>query len=129
MQSSTTWVADFGSNAPDPKVLAANLTTASSWRDSWSIAVAWAAYCSEQRRLWEDAAFSMVSELKPLFDYASAKDPTIAKRYPSTKLVVDARSVSAQRGATTRKNQKKKATKAQAAVPDLPATAAGSAAH
>jgi len=129
MQESTTWVDDFGSKAPDPKALAANLLTASQWRDAWVLANNWLAYCADQRRVWEDAAFTEVGELKPLFDYASARDATIAKRYPSTKLIVVARSASAQRGATTRKNNKKKAAKAQAIVPDLATSPVNGVAH
>jgi hypothetical protein len=120
MRDSSTWVDDFGSKAPDPTTMANNLATASEWRDAWVVARTWLAYCSEQRRLWEDAAFTEVEELKPLFDYSSDRDPTIAKRYPFTKLIVNARSASAQRGATTRKNNKKKAATAQVTVPDLP---------
>jgi hypothetical protein len=45
MQESTTWVDDFGSKAPDPKVLANNLVTASQWRDAWVLASKWLAYC------------------------------------------------------------------------------------
>jgi hypothetical protein len=87
-----------------------------------------AAYCADQRRAWEEAAFTEVGELKPLFDYASARDATIAKRYPSTKLIVGARSASAQRAAATRKSNKKRA-KAQITVPDLPASSVNSATH
>ncbi len=127
MRESTTWVDDFGSKAPDPTSTADILVTASQWRDAWVTASKWVAYCADQRRVWEDAAFTEVGELKPLFDYASVRDASIAKRYSSTKLIVGARSASAQRGATTRKNNKKKA--AKAVVPDLPTSSVNGAAH
>lgn len=121
LTSSTSYVQDFGNKAPDPQAIAASLANASGWRDSWAAAQAWLAYCSDQRRVWEEDALTKVAALKPAFDYASANDPSIAKKYAATKQLLGAPSAVAQRGAAVRK-AKAKAKAAKGASP-APATA------
>jgi hypothetical protein len=106
LQKSTTWVEDFGNKAPDPDVIASSLVTASGWRDSWVKAVAWLAYCTDQRRLWEDDALEKLATLKPAFDYASANDASIVKTYPAMTQLLEAPNAIAQRGATVRMRDK-----------------------
>ena len=103
LQKSKTYATDFGNKAPDPQVLATSMTTASGWRDSWVAAKEWLAFCSDQRRLWEEDALEKVAALKPAFDYASANDASIAKEYPATMQLMDAPSEIAERGAAVRK--------------------------
>jgi hypothetical protein len=123
-RATATWTSDFGAFAPDPHTLATALTNASSWRDAWSNAQTWLAYCSVQRRLWEDAALTYVAELKCVFDHASAADVTIAKRYPSLARMVDGRSEGSRRAARARKarraRQAKGANGAPKTVPVVP---------
>jgi hypothetical protein len=118
LQKSTTYVADFGANAPPAAQVAQNLVTASKWRDEWSKAKDWLDYCVEQRQVWGDASLADVATLKPAYDYAVTRDPTVAKRYPSTKLLVGARSEVAVRAAARRKANK--AAKEQPAAPTAP---------
>jgi hypothetical protein len=106
LQKSTTYVADFGANAPPVATVASNLVTASQWRDEWTSAKNWLAYCAEQRQIWEDTSLEDVATLKPAFDYAVSRDPTITKRYPQTKLLVGSRSQAAARAAATKKAEK-----------------------
>jgi hypothetical protein len=117
LQASTTYVADFGANAPSAAALAHDLSTASQWREEWSKTRDWLAYCSEQRRLWEDASLAGVATLKPAYDYAVSRDPTVAKRYPSTKRLVAARSEVSTRAAARRKANEKAAEKQDPAAP------------
>jgi hypothetical protein len=81
------------------------------WRDAWEDAVRWAAYCSEQRRVWEDDSLAKIAAFRPVFDYLAAA----ATRYPATRMLVGARSASARRGAAKKKNEKKEATVARKA--------------
>jgi hypothetical protein len=132
LQKSTTYVEDFGANAPPAGQVAQNLLTSSQWRGEWETARNWLAYCSEQRRLWEDQSLADVAALKPAWDYAVSRDPSVAKRYPSTKLLVGARSEVAARAGAKRKaaNAAKKAAAAQSPSPPAatPAAAAKSSA-
>jgi hypothetical protein len=121
LQRSTTYVADFGANAPPAAEVAQNLLSASAWRAEWEKAGQWLAYCTEQRRIWEDKSLEDVATLKPAYDYAVTRDPTVAKRYPSTKLLVGARSEVSTRAAARKKaGEAAKAQQAAASVAPSP---------
>jgi hypothetical protein len=132
LEKSTTYVDDFGSKAPPVSQIAPNLVTASQWRDEYVSAKNWLAYVIEQRQLWEDKALADVASLKPAYDYAVSRDPSVAKRYPSTKLLVGARSEVAVRAAARRKADKadkadkaaEGAAKAEQAAPSPPGNVA-----
>ncbi len=117
LQSSTTYVADFGATAPDPMAMAYTLTNASKWRDQWAAAKRWMAYCGEQRIAWENEAMTQMNGLQPPFDYAVSRNQEIARKYRATARFMDTTKVITERGVATRRANKAAKKKAEAQSP------------
>jgi hypothetical protein len=109
---STTYAADFGSSAPAPATVAANIAFASAWSGQYMTAEAWYLYVKEQTRLAWLQANPQLDELGPVFAYARTHNDAIDTQYASTAKLFDARSEPAVKGAAV-KASKKAASKAK----------------
>lgn len=106
--ASKTYGADFGKHAPEVSSFAAALLLAKAWSDEAAAADAWSTYAGDRRdRAWEQALTS-VGNLQEPFGTADSHDPTIAKKYPQTKVFLDVRAKAARKAAATRASNKKK---------------------
>jgi hypothetical protein len=100
---------EFGPKAPDPDALAAGFTLAVGWSGVAQDADTWASYTDGQATFaWNDALGRMAG-LKPLYQAALLRDPTIAEKFPVMARVFAIPAVAAQKGANTRKERAKKA--------------------
>jgi hypothetical protein len=100
---STTYAEDFGPHAPSQALFAHLLLGASGWRGQWTSAKRWTAYAAEQNAAWWVAALGVATLLQPAFEYAIARDPTIAEKYPAAKQFIEAGSLIGKRAASVRK--------------------------
>jgi hypothetical protein len=129
---SATYAADFGPHAPSQARVAHFLAGASGWRSQWVGAKRWVAYSAEQNAVWWDAALAIASLFQPAFEYAIARDPTIAEKYPAMLQFIESGTVIAKRAASVRKARKpavKKPTKKALAQAAKEAAAAAAAAQ
>jgi hypothetical protein len=121
LANSTTYVEDFGSNAPSQTQLAHLMAGAAAWRGQWVASKRYTAYAAEQNASWWEAALAAADLLQPVFDYAVARDASVTERYPGMTQFMQALSGIAKRAAKTRKaNVESK--KAKAAEPAKTAT-------
>jgi hypothetical protein len=101
------------------------MTNAAKWRETWQGVKKYFAYCSEQRAIWESAAFAQMDTLKPAFEYFEQRDPKAAEKYPATTKYLSAGSAIASRAAEKRKKKgSAEAKAAKAAAPAVNAPAA-----
>jgi len=130
LASSTTYVEDFGANAPSQTQLAHVMAGAGAWRGQWVASKRYTAYAAEQNASWWEAALSAADLLQPVFDYAVARDPSVTERYPGMTQFMQALSGIAKRAAKTRKANvaKKAATAPQVAKVVAPVTTAAASA-
>jgi hypothetical protein len=124
LTGSETYAEDFLGQGPDAETLATNLTTASKWRDAWTAAKQWLAYCAEQRGIWDEAAYGGINTLKPVYDFVTSRNAGVAKKYTALGQVVNAKSAIAQSAAVRKKTATKKAAKAASVAPSTPVVTA-----
>jgi hypothetical protein len=117
---SPTYVEDFGTRAPSAAGVAFVVTNAAKWRTAWNVAKKGYEYASEQRAAWEADALAQMDALKPAFQYAQARDASLAQKYSATAKYMNEASAIATRAASSRKAAKKAADKGAPA----PATSA-----
>jgi hypothetical protein len=87
------------------QVLAA-FVIAAQWTAMRGATETWGGYClSEEGKAWTTVR-AFMQLLKPLFDAAAKGDPNLASVYPGIAALFGAQKVIAQKGATTRKNNK-----------------------
>jgi hypothetical protein len=126
LTTSTTYVEDFGSKAPSQTQLAHLMAGAGAWRGQWVASKRYTAYSAEQNATWWEATLDAADLLQPAFDYAVARDPSVADRYPGLTQFMQALSGIAKRAARTRKanveSKKGAATAPQVAKPATEST-------
>lgn len=115
LTTSPSYVDDFTKRAPDAAAAAAALAAAKAWSDERRAAEAWLDYVRTQRNLAWSTAHALTKRLKDEFEVAAKHDPAIVKRYPQTAAFLNVRKAAAEKGAATRKNNKKAAEKAKKA--------------
>jgi hypothetical protein len=127
LESSSSYVADFGSSAPDPKTLGTTLAFAAAWSSHYALAEAWFAYVKEQTRLAWLQANPQLDDLGPTFAYAREHNDTIGTQYASTAKLFDARREPSVKAAAVRASKKATAKAAKkAAATGVAMPAAGS---
>ncbi len=113
-----------GAKAPDADALAAGFTLAVGWSGVAHDADTWASYTDGQATFaWNDALGRMAG-LKPLYQAALLRDPTVAEKFPVMARVFAIPAVSGQKAANTRKERAKKAKGGQSTSSEAEATGA-----
>jgi hypothetical protein len=101
------YAAVLGSAAPDTAAVASAISAGLQWREMLPAAAAWDAYVRAQNGMAWRAALTLLSELKPLFRAAAAKDLGLLAQYPGLAAMLDAPKVVARQSAATRKKRTK----------------------
>lgn len=103
---------DFGRAVASPASLAAKLDAAHAWSRECERAQRWLAYATQQRALAWDDALTALAPLRDQFAVSSARDASVATRYPALEAFVRDRALIATRAAETRRRNARRATAA-----------------
>ena len=93
----------FGRTMPTADNLVGALTSAAGWSTFRAKTLAFDDYCRTQEGLAWIAARGLLAKAQPLVLQAAANDPSIAAEFPSLVQFLSARSVTAQRAASSRR--------------------------
>jgi len=108
----------LGTSAPEAPALAGSVTVGIEWRNLRNACEVFTSYVKAQDAIAWKAALVGLDELKPLFQIAATKNPTLATKYPGLAAMFDASKVIARNAAATRKKTAKtKAAEAPGATP------------
>jgi hypothetical protein len=119
---STTFVDDFGSNAPVAKELAERVDASAAWQREVELATSWLGFAKDgASRSWALTS-KQLAALAPAFAYAASRDNTIVDRYAQLAQLFDLNRASARRAAATRAAKKKAASKPAPAATQVPPT-------
>ena len=113
----------LGSAAPDAAAVASAIEIGMQWRQMRPAAAMWDAYVRAQNGMAWRVALTLLSELKPLFRAAAAKDPGLLTTYQGLAGMLEAPKVVAKQSAATRR-KRKRAKDEQAQATDQAAPAA-----
>jgi hypothetical protein len=111
----TDYATVLGSAVADPATLAAAMTLGVKWRELRNASEAWDTYVKAQDGIaWRDA-FILIDEVRPIFQFALVKQPSLAVTYPKLAQVFNAAKGAAKHAVAT-KAKKAKAAQATAAA-------------
>jgi hypothetical protein len=127
LATSTTYLKDFGENAPDPATLATTIGFAGAWSGHYTLAEKWFLYVKEQTRLAWLQANPQLDDFGDVFLPILARNDQIGTRYASTAKLFDGRREPAVKGAAVKASKKaasEKAAKKAKGTPEATATQA-----
>jgi hypothetical protein len=96
----------IGATAPPLAEVENTFDVTSQWSTMRKASSAWDAYCRDQEGIAWRSMRAMMGRLKPAFDLATKTNPSIGTSYAGLGALLDAKTVSAQKAAATKKKNK-----------------------
>jgi hypothetical protein len=107
LTSSTDYAEQYGPSAPAAQTVASAVDLASRWRVIRAAADAWAIYARAQDGLAWKEAMALLTQLQPLFEAATTRDPAFAAANPGLSRMFSVQKVIAKSATATKKSKAK----------------------